>query len=462
VASFYRRSSKNFAKVLLSALALSLLVPYSQFNAVHVHGGRAPASPDIQLSGEELREKCIVDEMARLGITHSQLSDPNYRRDHAYEILNADIAAQFEQPELKWILRDPDKFFAEIEQRFEAQKALTPKTPYQFDYSEFGMPLLKDMDAQLHTKIEQLRGMRQKIRWNKKGGQELDTMIAYLNDLSKEVDSRSASGKISYQDLYELSYFFSRATGHFDARAQNPIQKLYLWSDNYLAGYEQYSADKEYDLYKKRKFSVFTKEAKTGGFIRTADQFEQAFLDPDKLRMIIVPTNAALNRDIFMRLNHHHIYFIGVTDTPIGADGIDRPGGHFWNHDIRHSTVMYAKREAYFKSLNLTPEKEAELKRQMDIWYLDLLDRIKNIQDPKVRDAVIFLQFNYQHEKGFPLEPSAYKDPRANKDPYLLYSMMETNKQKTIFGPQYINYAYKWLKAFWDSKIPEQRAITGQ
>jgi hypothetical protein len=388
--------------------------------------------------------------------------NPRYLPTHAYKTLNSDIAAQFPQPELQWILKDPDHFVSEIEQRFEAQKALTPNTPYQFDFSEFGTPLLKDMKSQLNTKVDQLQALKLKKISNKKLGQEIDTATSYLNDLSKEVDAHLASEKISYQDLYEVSYFFSRAMGHFDARMQNPIQQLYLWSDNFLAGCEQYPIDQEYDLYKKRAFTVFTKQAKTGGFIRTGDRFENAFYDPDKLRMIIIPTNVALNRDIFMRLNHHHIYFIGVTDVPIPADGIDRPAGHFWNHDIRHSTVMYAKREEYFNSLKLSAEKEAVLKRQMDVWYLELLDRIEEIQDPKLKEAVIFFQFNHHHEKGFPLAPSSYKDPKPNKDPYLLYTMMETNKQQTSFGPKYIGLAYQWLKAFWDTKAAEEIALSGK
>jgi hypothetical protein len=248
---------------------------------------------------------------ARLGLVNHQISDSKYRRDHAYEILNTDIASQFSEPELKWILNDPDQFMAEIEKRFEAQKALTPKTPYQSDYSEFGLPLLKDMDRQLVTKIDQLRSFKVKKESNAKLVHEIEVAINYLSDLAIEVDSHLVAAKISYQDLYEGSYFFSRAIGHFDARTQNMIQKLYLWSDNVLSGYEQYPIEKEYNLYKQRAFSVFTKQAKTGGFIRTAGGFEEAFRDPNKLRMVIVPTNASLNRDIFMRLNHHNIYFIG-------------------------------------------------------------------------------------------------------------------------------------------------------
>jgi hypothetical protein len=399
---------------------------------------------------------------ARLGLVNHQISDPQYRRDHAYEILNADIASQFEEPALKWILNDPDQFMSEIEQRFEAQKALTPKTPYQFDYSEFGLPLLKDMEQQLATKLDQLRALKVKKESSAKIVHEIEVAINYLSDLAIEVDSHLVARKISYQDLYEISYFFSRAIGHFDARTQNIIQKLYLWSDNVLSGYEQYPIEKEYDLYKQRAFSVFTKQAKTGGFIRTADGFEEAFHDPNKLRLIIVPTNASLNRDIFMRLNHHNIYFIGVTDVPIAADGIDRPGGQFWNHDIRHSTVMFAKREAYFKSLNLSPAAEAALKRTMDVWYLELLDAIAKIQDPKLRDAVIFFQFNHHHEKGFALAPSTYKDPNPNKDPFLLYMMMETNKQKNSFGIKYVKLSYQWLKTFWDARASEEQAFIGK
>ncbi len=149
------------------------------------------------------------------------------RYAHATEILNKQLADKYTGV-IHTIAADPDAFVADIEKRFAAQKLLTPQTPYKFDYSDVGLPLLRDMDGQLTTKIGQLTKIRAEALAKNPGKDvsELDTALSYLGDLQKETKGYLSKGKVNYDDLFMVSSYFSRAYGHFDSRSMDWIEKL--------------------------------------------------------------------------------------------------------------------------------------------------------------------------------------------------------------------------------------------
>lgn len=389
----------------------------------------------------------------------------------AYQAVNARLSKKY--PVLKVVLEDPEVFIKDIEGRFNAQKIITPERPYGFDYSELGLPALEKMTTEIKLKISEFEKSIEELQtqtglfafikapFRSKKIADYEMASELLKDIDGEIATYLQKGSVDYQGLYEVSYFYSRAIGHFDLKTMNLRDKLMLYIDRYLQGYKQLKITEEYQLFKERKFSVFQKSSPVEGFQNASLTFEQAFFNKDKIEMMVLPTTEELGPDIFSRLVSYNIFPISMTSVPVAADGFVRPGGDFWMHDIRHSSAIFAERKDYEVMHNLTAAQVQELRAKSDLWKSELDQARKAIEDKELKYAVGFFMFNFHHDRGFPMLPSSYVDDHLNHVPFLLYYMLKISKQPTGFKNPHktMNSAYQWLQDFWLQRLEQEKAI---
>jgi hypothetical protein len=373
----------------------------------------------------------------------------------AYEAANRALVGKY--PTLDIVLRDPDRFVADMSARFDAQKKVTPTNPYAFDFSDYGLPVMKGISAALEKEIAEVEKGTDHPAERAKG-------VAYLKELKADVDGHLSGGEISYRRTQELSYFVSEALGHFDHRRETPMQRAFLVIDRYLDGYTPKSLDQQIDNYHRNAFSVFdTRAARSSGLDEFHDTFDNAFFSTDKLELIALPTMEALNDDIFFRLSAYDLFPTGVAADPIAADGFVRPGGDFRVHDLRHSSDMFGRRRVYEAEHHMTEPQIRKLQKRIDVWRAELLGAVEKIPDPNLRGAAIFQSFNYHHDRGRPMVPSSFLPEKVDYTPKLLAMMQNVAGQDKGFkGQRYVQESYKWLRQFWLPKLDEERAILGE
>lgn len=389
----------------------------------------------------------------------------------AYQAVNKRLAEKY--PVLKTVLADPEAFIKDIEAKFATQKLLTPERPYGFDYSELGIPALQKMMDEIKLKMLEHETRIQELEENKgffsflnapfrtRKSAEYKVALDYLGDIKAEINTYLVQGSVDYQNLYEVSYFYSRAIGHFDLKTMNVRDRLLLYIDRYLQGYKPLKIDQEYRLYQERTFTVFQKSSPVDGFEQASLTFENAFLNNEKIEMMILPTTEELGPDIFSRLVSYNIFPISMTSVPVAADGFVRPGGDFWMHDIRHSSAIFAARKDYESAYNLTEAQVVELRAKSELWKSELDQARKTIVDKEVKYAVGFFMFNFHHDRGYPMLPSSYVDDHLDHVPYLLYYTLKVSKQPLGFKnpSKTMNTAYKWLQDFWLQRLEQEKAI---
>ncbi|MES2802178.1 MAG: hypothetical protein V4654_06770 [Bdellovibrionota bacterium] len=382
------------------------------------------------------------------------------------EFLNQQMSQHY--PHLKFVVENPDVFVAKMRERFNEQKIKTPNDPYMFDYSELGMPLVKDLVKDLDTWKAELDVKISKQSLNKDlfsrhQVKEMQILSDYSTALSKEAAGYLLTGKVTYKQIIEFAYFYARMRGSLEARTQTPLLRLYLFIDRtILNGHHPKSAAQEYNHYLKRRFSVFTGKGFSPGFREAAAPFAKASFNPEKLETVWIPTNAPLERNIFMRLLSRDINFIGVTNTPILADGILRPSSDFWAHDARHESVKFFLLKNYKLKKELTQNQAEQLSINIDKWLVELNHEVANVENKELRGAIELLIFSYHHDRGFPLIPSVYLTP--NKQVFytiVLYAMQKTAGEEVQFSnpSQNLKAANIWLKDFWLKRVGEEKAF---
>jgi hypothetical protein len=327
------------------------------------------------------------------------------------------------------------------------------------------------IDAEI-AKIEgQLAARRPWAPWRAWSVADRTETIAHLKDLRAAIRRPLAAGKVDYHRMLELGYYVSRAMGRYDMRQLNVRDKVMLAVDRALQGHRTSSIAAERAGFKAGEMSVFDAMSPVAGFRSSMGPFEKAYLNPDKLEMITLPTSEALGTDVFMRLSNHPIFLVGVTQQPIAADGFVRPSADFWLHDIRHNSAIFATHQAYAKRNGLTPEAAAKLSKQIDVWRQDLLAAQAKIAAPELKKAVRFFEFNYHHDRGYPLVPSSYTDAPANPERLanLLHRTLKLADQRmeddmNVFAnpKATIHRAFEWLHGFWSARLPEERALLGK
>jgi len=311
----------------------------------------------------------------------------------AYEAANDALAGKY--PTLDVVLKDPDKFVSTMEARFDAQKKLTPANPYAFDFSEYGLPVMKQISAALDKEIAE-------------AGTAHPKEVAYFQELKADVDGHLAKGSIDYRRTQELAYFSAEALGLLDHARETPKQRAFLVIDRYLDGYTPKTLDQQIENYHHNAFRVFdTNAPRISGLDRFHNTFDKAFFADSKLELISLPTMEPLGLDIFFRLSDYNLFPIGVAADPIGADGFMRPGGDFWTHDLRHSSDMFGRRKIFESEHHMTEPQVRKLQKRIDVWRAELLEKIDKIPDPNLKGAVTFLMFNWHHDRGRPMVPSS-------------------------------------------------------
>ncbi len=372
-------------------------------------------------------------------------------------------------PGLEKLIRSPDRYLRRMKGRFAAQRRRDPTHPYAFDYTEVGLPVLTEIRDNLRGRLgplqraaqEQRSKARRKLfpKLAQRRMRQLDVAIEYLEALEAEVSAAIEDGRVTYQNTYEICYFFSRAIGHFDIKSVNWRDRLLLPIDRKLLGYEQLPIEREYQQYRERRFTVFQNDSANQSIQRDSVYFDQAFSNPKALETLFVPTTYSLGSDILTRLVNHDIYLMEITFKPVSADGFTRPSGDFLNHDLRHAAQIYAKRKDYAQ--DLAPRVTKLLRAKMDVWNLEAQREMAKVTDPDLRAAIKFFYFSYHHDRGYPMVPTSYLLPKTDNVANLKYLMKKLSNQPLSFSHPKKNLAraYTWLRAFWLARLDEENAI---
>lgn len=391
-------------------------------------------------------------------------------------------------PEFEAVLKDPAAFKAEMNRRFLAAKAKDPAHALDFDFSELSMPTLKSMAEMVPGKLAELDKMKELLReegripfWLPKSMAALvpkskrlelgRKMIAdievgqqYIRDLAAEVDAALKAGKINYGQMVELSHFFARGIGYFDRYAFDYKYKLLMLSEYKIQGYRDLPIQEEYKMYKDRDHFLFQMDSKNESTKVGSKLLEKAYANRDELETILVPTPLHLNLDVFYHLQPHYIYPIGVSDMPIGADGVLRHGGLFYAHDMGHSGIMMDGMKPYFKDIDKLDV--PKVTKQMETWYGEFLKELNKVENKELRHAIRHLAFNIHHERGYPLAPSTYdgltKPPGTT---YLLFLLFEMSGQTPGMGKKAyskIPEAFRWIQDFWKVRKEEEARMLGK
>jgi len=125
-----------------------------------------------------------------------------------------DLHMSTKYPGLAPLLKDPGAFFETMQGRFAAQKLKTPGAPYDFDFSELGMPLVKDLHRELNDRLEKLQAAP--------SSPQTTEAIAYLSQLRGESQKYLARDAVAYREIVEFSYFAARAMGQLDHAGISP------------------------------------------------------------------------------------------------------------------------------------------------------------------------------------------------------------------------------------------------
>jgi hypothetical protein len=395
---------------------------------------------------------------------HSLLAQTITDSKTAYQKLNQEMVEKY--PALENILRDPNQYKSEMEIRFRQQKAIDPTHPYRFDFSDQAGPTLRWMQKSIPAKIAKIEIIQRQMSSERSAqSQSYTTVLHYLTDLQNEINGYLAHDnvKVDYQSFFEVSYFFSRAIGLLDTTLFPAHVRWYLQIDRSLDGFKEYSPAQEYDFYRRREVNVFTEKSTTAGFVASEESFLKAMWNPERLDMVMVPTQVSFSRDIFLRMMPFGIHFFGLTDEPVLSEGFLRPGGDFFVHDARHESTRIYKWNNYVEKHHLSKLQIQALKLKMDQWQNNLNEQLKLIPDDNLRGAVMFLLFSNHHDRGIPLTPSAYLRDKIEMIPLALYTMMKIGGQKTDFkwGYSYLPKAHEWLKNYWRPLLPEEIALIG-
>lgn len=381
-----------------------------------------------------------------------------------YERWNGVLATKYK--DLAFMLRDPEQFLVDMRARFDAQKAITPADPYAFDFSELGMSGVKTMHEELVKRLPALRERASKARG--KAAERLETGVRFYEDLEKDFSAVLTQGSVSYRRIHELAYFYSRAVGPFDVEQLTRFQMAMLRVDRGQQGFVELDVASEYAAYKQNAFTVFQSDTYINGFRRVEPWFDKQFFHPDGLQFVSIPSAVYLGRDIFHRLGWYPIHITGIaSDGPIAADGFLRPGGDFWMHDMRHSSIINSEIVEYIENNRVSPEQLEKLRKTSDIWYRDMKAAMGAIKDPELKRAVRLTYFNLHHEQGFVVAPSSYDATRRGLYLSKILSKLmdisgqakDTNGGTISIGK--VEQAFEWLLDFWRPRYNEEVAILG-
>lgn len=418
----------------------------------------------VQALGKDVRVGAPVAKSALTRTPPNRVSSAA-EMQHAYQAANRKLVGKY--PTLDVVLKDPDAFIATMKARFEAQKKLTPATPYKFDFSEYGMPVVKTWVADLEGEVAKVTAVAAKLKPGTAAHAEAQQVLAHLGDLQKEVAGHIKAGKIDYQRMQELAYYLPGAMGRYDKAALPLRDRVLLKADEVLMGDKVVPIAEERARFARNQVSIWDGPARVKAMTAAEPLYSRNFMNPNQLEMLVLPTNEPLGREVFMRLQGYDIYLAGVTKDPIAADGFVRPSRIFRLHDDRHNSLIHAYHKRYQAENKLSPAQYEKMLKQMDVWREDLKAATKDIPDPELKSAVKFWEFNFHHDRGFQMVPSSFLPETQVKGhvPMALYVMgLLSGQKETIMAgfskpKRTMDKAYSWLRTFWMERLPAEKAI---
>jgi hypothetical protein len=388
----------------------------------------------------------------------------------AYETLNALMMKRYAKyEEFVPFLKDPDAYIKDLRGRFEAQKAITPDDPHQFDFSDFGIPTLKQVQAALgrETITVASQAAMHEHSFHVFGGgkkrEEYEVGLKLMAELQKEISGIVDRGHVSYRRLQELAYFSTNAMGYFDKLTLK--EKALLQIDRHvIEGHEDVSIQELYHRYKRNSgFAAFSNPSMNSSVEKHRAPFEYAMFNKEKLDFINLPTMRPIGKSLFMRFLPYPIYFSGIGENPIPADGFMRPGGDFYLHDMRHNSSIYGEMQDYIARHKLSEPQVEKLRKTMDLWQVQLNEAQAKIGDKQLKEAVGLKTFSHHHDSGERYLPSLYMEHGGPKNAvlYFTYFCKAVSGQENGFTHPFKNLgkATDFLNNFWQTRYPIERSI---
>jgi hypothetical protein len=399
--------------------------------------------------------------------------EPSPEETGAYRELNRMMVAAY--PRLAFVLEDPRRFMADMQDRFALQQEATPEWPHEFDVSDWAMPLVADMLAMVREKTailqETLEGVERRygsmigpvVVTRPKRIRKLRTGLRLLEKLERELSARAApGGTITYRRLLQLTSAVTGPLSLESSRTLSPSERVLLAVDRVMQGFRDVSIDEYTRRFEAGEFVMFERASSVQGFREVEERFVQAVYDRSRLELLGLPVTFDIGVDVLLRLLPYGILPIGITRRVVAADGFARTPEDFKLHDIRHSTSIFSKRDVYDQAHGLTPDASAHLSHRMDVWGLELVEKLRRVEDASLYAAIRMVAFNHHHDRGFPLVPTSYLRETPDHVPYLLYVMLRWSGQSCGFtGMARIREAYRWLRDFFASKLEEEIGFWG-
>lgn len=392
-----------------------------------------------------------------------------------YKIRNETLAKRY--PQLDFVFKDPEVFVKTMNDRFEAQKKITPDDPRVFNFPE-AAPTMKEIredlmkfrvevETNFHKKEEGLRNLMAKSLLGRESRkvQDLAKVLKYIDSLKKDIDQMTSTNNYPYRDTVYTLYFYSRIRGFFQFKELNRYYQAAKYVDMLMHGYRRLNIDSELRLYESKGSPIVqVRSGKIANEFRIAElPFRDAFERTDKLEYVIIPSVYALGSSAFMHVLPHKIHFLGATNTPVPADGFNRPGGLFWMHDVRHEADRYMKINSYRKAQNLTSKQEQTLIQLMHQWHADFLKLKNSIKDPNLKESLDHYHFYTHHDVGVPLIPSMFLN--HHKNGMSVYYAFLFHKKFAGQNPKFTNWfkitreTQDVLTKFWEERLPLEKQL---
>ena len=376
-------------------------------------------------------------------------------------------------PELKYLLKDPQAFTDEVRLRFDLQKEKSPSKPLEFDYSEMGVPLLRDMLGMLNKAIDDVEnqkiGIIQKIFFKEKVLENKKIRIRFMKELKELMEDRVASNYVSYKDAIDFSYYHSRIVS-YRGETKEPYYNQ-IASKIFRKGIganDAFTLEEEYGLFLARNDrntiggdEFFSRSPVFGGYVEAREHYISLLDDPDNINVIILPHAGDLEEDVLLWLNVHDVRLIGVTDQNIEADASVMSSAAFWFHDLSHDMLIRRKHDDYFSGL--TPDQKEVIISKMEKWRTEVDKMIDNVEDEQLKRALLFVDWVTHHDVGYPQVPSIYRAPKAPAFAQQIYIGMLMTGQSRDLGKRpwkSIQGAYEHLQKFWFQFYEEEMSVT--
>lgn len=392
-----------------------------------------------------------------------------------YQNRNAILVKRY--PKLEFVFKDPEAFVQTMKSRFEAQKKITPEDPRLFhfpeaastmheikaDLAQFRQELIVELQAQKAS----LRNRLSHTVLGKRSAkvEAITKVLQYTGKLQRDIDTMISSDNYPYRDTIYTLYYYSRIRGIFQFKDLSNYYQVMKYLDMSMHGYRRLNVDAELKLYKEKGSPIVqVRSGKVAAEFRSAElPFRDAFERTDALEYVIIPSVYALGSSAFLHVLPHNIHFLGATNTPVPADGFNRPGGLFWMHDVRHEADRYMKINSYRKAQNLTRKQDEQLTLLMHQWHADFLNMKNSVQDANLKAALDHYHFYTHHDVGVPLIPSMFLN--HHMDGMAVYYGFLVHKKMAGQTPGYTAWlkttrqAQEILTKFWQERLPLEKSL---